>query len=233
MAHRREGSQFDLDLWICDIQELWIYDIQELWICDIQASIRAHDNPGFKQSDFQFFNDDGNEANATTLEAIDADTTQNVDSDFDIQLRFLVKETAGNAATNDVFKFQHDPNGTGFVDTTTTSTFAKIISTNLTDLADTTQRVGVGTFLTPNDGQSTDGSAGGGDCDYAGNDEAEFVCSIRILAADVSDLDTIDFQLTNADLTLEGGQANPRFNVTKTAPSTIHLVMAPHTPAGR
>ncbi len=198
---------------------VWFWDPKALRIVRVPRIGGGMDSPAFEQSDFQFFNDDGNEAASTSLESIDADTTQNVDSDFDFQMRFLIKETAGNAASNDTFVFRHDLNSTGFVNTTAATTVARIIATNLTNLGETTQRIGSGTFLTPNDGQSTDGTAGGPACDYAGNDEAEFVCSIRIIAADVSDLDTIDFEVTNNDLTLESGQANPRFNVTKTAPA--------------
>ena len=68
--------------------------------------------------------------------------------------------------------------------------------------------------------------------DPAGNDEWELVCSLRILAAEVNDADTLDFQVINDDLILEGGQANPRFTVTKTAGAVLlpSVIMPPYIP---
>lgn len=201
---------------------VWFWDESRLRIVRVPRIRGGMATPTMDQEDFQWFNDDGNEATSTSAAAINTNLTA-VDLDggnVDFQIRIVCKETGAAANNNYTDQFESDLNASATWESVTTTENGDgclVVSTNLTDLGETTQRVGGGTFLTPNDGQSTDGSPGGTSCDFVGSDETEFVISIRFVAASLNDADTVDIRLRDVD-TRTG--ANARIAFTKTAPAT-------------
>lgn len=180
-------------------------------------SVLFMDNPIMNQLQFQWFNDDGNEATSTAKETVGTDTVIDLSGgDVTVQLRIVVEETAGIANTNYSDQFESDLNTSASWENVTTvenGDGVLVDTVNLTDGNNTTQRVGAGSFLTPNAGQTTDGSPGGSICDFVGSDETEFVCAITFVAASFSDGDTVDFRLGGVD-TRTGG-SNARATVSK------------------
>ena len=156
------------------------------------------DNPVLQQHSFRGRNDDGSESTATWKGlTVNNNWTQNVDENF--RVRFLVKETAGIAKDNYKPQLQYNRNGDGWFDVNELSSIVRASdSPNLTDGEDTTQQVGSGTFVSPNDGvDEVNGTAGGTVCDFVGNDECEFEYCAQIRSADVDNLDTIELRLVS------------------------------------
>jgi len=132
-----------------------------------QPTILFMNTPVTNQLQFQWADDDGNEATSTLLLSPGSDITVDLDSgDVTKQLRFVVEETAGFADSNYTDIYQSDLNASGSWESVTTTENGDgvlVDTTNLTDRAPSTQRVGSGTFITTNDGQTTDGTPGGPD----------------------------------------------------------------------
>lgn len=155
--------------------------------------------PVLDQKQFRFRDDDGNEAGATWRQITNNDDTQNVDTVY--RVRFTIAETAGFASTNYKPQLERQLNGGGYGNVTASSTIIQTAASQLVDGADTTQQLSSpDTFRTPNDGQDdVNGSAGGADADFAGNDVIEFEYSYTIPAGDVADTDTIDLRIAGTD----------------------------------
>jgi hypothetical protein len=149
--------------------------------------------PQFTLSAFQGYADDGAEGSATTKGAVNADWTQDWDENF--RARIVVQESAGGAANNVTLQWQYRKNGGTWTNITTTTSNVKAVSSSyFSNLDDTTQQIGSGTFITDNDGFCDTGSCGG-TADFLGNDELETEINLQIVSTDVSDGDTIELRV--------------------------------------
>ena len=146
----------------------------------------AMDTPTIDQFSIQLFNDDGtDETDSTSKAGVGVDIV-NQALDENILVRFLVKETAGNAASNIRPQLEIRLNGGTYQNVTGASTIGRSFdSTKLTDGDDTTQRIGSGTFVTDNNGVD-DANGAAGATSFVGNDEAEYVYCFQVRSADVS-----------------------------------------------
>jgi len=145
------------------------------------------------QASFRGRNDDGSETGATWIAAADTNWTQDVDENF--RVRFLVQEIgagilAGNH-TATLSPFQYNLNSAGWNIILNLSSVVKLsLSTHFTNLSDTTQQLGSGTFIT---GVMYEGS-GSFVTSLNGDDETENEGCFQIVEADVSDEDTIQLR---------------------------------------
>lgn len=163
-------------------------------------------NPQWEQSIVRGF-DDGTETGASGKADPDTTWDQTVDETF--QVRFLIKETNAADSNNDAIqhKLQHNYNSTGFIDTTTSSTYAQIVNSgSLTHGDDTTtgaNRLGSGTFVTDNNWVcDTSGTTTASGSTGFSNSEAEGLWAIQIVSGDVTDNLLIQFRVVEADTTL-------------------------------
>jgi hypothetical protein len=182
-------------------------------------------DPVYNQEDFRFRNDDGTLATATW---VDGDTVNNnnktiaVDANF--RLRFVVQQTnAAKTVNNATFQLRYSYNDGGYsagTQVTTTSTYVQLVddANSIADNATTQQRIGDGTYGTGdsqgyNDGQT---DALTGDMDFNGAQECEIEVCLQIVGADLSDGDTLDFQLYLGDGTaLDSYGSTPRATASK------------------
>src|SRR3972149_3761094 len=164
--------------------------------------------PNIVQDSFRYGND-GTESGHSWMAAVNTNPAE-VNTGLTFLMRFLVKNTGSAGLNNIDLEFQYNRNGAGWVNITTTSAVIQAVdSANLTNAADCTQRIGVGTFHANNDGVTEDGISGGGVLDLANGTETETLCAIQIVYADVADGDTIQIRLTRDGGTLLNGYTNP------------------------
>jgi len=170
----------------------------------------------FDQASYAFYAA-GTESGSTQIGTTDTQTTLTVNTN--LQARLLVQESnSGNGNFTSInWEFNHNSGGW----TAVFSAVNVLIATTdpgLTDLGDTTQRIGSGTFITPNQGVTTDGNTP--NLSYSANEECEFLLSFKILGPDVSDGDEILLRIQGCDtFTL-----NADINVNK--PATTRRIMS-------
>jgi len=160
----------------------------------------AMDDPTMEQHSIQVFNDDGtDETDSTSKAGVGVDITGQA-LDENLLVRFLIKETAGNANNNYGVQLEIRLNGGTYQSVTDLSTIGRSsASTKLVDKDDTTQRIGSGTFVATNEGQDeVDGATG--KAGMAGNDEVEFVFCFQIRSADVNGGDNVEVRCAAADI---------------------------------
>ena len=170
--------------------------------------IQGGTNPSWTQEDFRFRNDDGDLATATW---IDGETTNNIDKtiavDTTTRLRIVVQQTvAAKAVNNQTFELWASYESGNYIRVTTTSNYVQLVNdaNSIADHATTVQRIGDGNYSAPdaqgyNDGQTDDDT---GVIDFVGADEVEIEFTFQIYGPQVSDGETIDFQIY-----LSGGTA--------------------------
>lgn len=164
-------------------------------VCKTAASLH--------QSNFRGRNDDGSETAATWKATAGTNWTQAVDESF--RIRFLVQDAASGGENNVRFQLQRNLNGAGWaVVDGTTAVVRTFDSTHFADDDDTTQQIGSGPFITPNQCMDDlDGIAGAGNLvDFIEGtaDEVEVEYCVQIIGADVNDADTIEFRLVRSNL---------------------------------
>jgi len=180
-----------------------------------------------RQDAIQLFNDNGtDETDSTTKAGIGVDITDQA-LDENIVVRFVVQETAGFANANFRPQLEIRLNGGTYQAVNATSTIGRSsASTVLVDQEDTTQRVGSGTFLTPNEGvDEVDGRAGLNGINFVGNDEAEFAYCFQVRSADVSGGDNVEVRIDSGSIDVYG---DPEIKITIVASGgTINNVTTP------
>lgn len=151
---------------------------------------------------FRFGSDGGTESTHHFLAA--EDTNISLRTEIPFLLRFNVQETGGSAAANVDNTFEYRKNSGSWTAVTTTSSNVKAVAvTAFADAANCTQRLsGSGTFETSGSGCTEDGVSGGNVNDIAASGCSETECGLQIVAADVSDGDTLEFRLTSPDFTI-------------------------------
>jgi hypothetical protein len=139
--------------------------------------------PVFEQAGYAFYSDDGGEAASTILGV--KDTPVALQYRVPYHVRILIKETNGVAFSlggSPSLFWEYSLNGGDWLQP---SIFNVVTfpwnSTHLTDVEDTTQRIGSGTFVTPNGGVKETIPPVLSTIGYAGNDECEVVLSFRPL----------------------------------------------------
>jgi hypothetical protein len=167
------------------------------------------------QSHYRFYAD-GTESGATALAAEDANPSagvgQTLELDATFHLRFCL-QCDGTSQSNVDAEYQYRKNGGTWTNLTTTTNDVRVTpSANLTNAANTTQRLsGTGTFESSSQGVTEDGIAGGSSCDIVANGNAEFLCPLQLRSADLVDGDVIEFRLTR-----DGGTLINTYAVTPT-----------------
>lgn len=183
----------------------------------------AHVAAALDQNDFRGGVNSGTEATHAFIAAVNTDFSQVVDDTF--LMRFNVQESGGGSINNVDLEFQYNRNTLGWNNITTSSQVIIAVSSILVNGNDCTQRIGSGTFISNNDGQTTDGTSGGAVLDFAANEEAETEISIQIVSGDVNPGDTIQMRLTR-----DGGTLLDNYNQTPTitvlAPFSADLTAA-------
>lgn len=116
-----------------------------------------------------------------------------------VALRFLIQETVGISANNKTFQLEARVDGGTPFDVTDIS--ADALASGLSLLGtDTTQRIGAGTFISPNAGvDEDDGIAGGLALDFAGNDECELLYSVQFPNSETDGTELFEFRLKGVD----------------------------------
>lgn len=179
---------------------------------------------------FRFYDDDADEDSSTPLANEDTNVSIDVDGgNVAFQLRYRIQESGGAAgAATDDYDLQRSLNGGAYA-TITGATTAIITSTSgLTNDGATTDRAtngitnGTGSFVAGE--QSTDGVID--NWQLTASNYSELVYGGTLVAADVSNGNTIDFRVT-----LNGGtpgmtnSVTPRITVVKSIPSTTQFLM--------
>jgi hypothetical protein len=157
--------------------------------------------PVLAQEDFRFRNNDGNLAGATYMgTGNNEDQTISVDTTF--RLRVVVQETAGGNAANTTMALYVSYNSGAYAEVNTTSSYVQLVDENqgIADHATTAQDIGDGTYTGGdsegyNDG-TTDDDTGNVDLD---TNEAEVEFALTIVSGDVSNADTLEFEVRESD----------------------------------
>lgn len=178
---------------------------------------------------FRFYQD-GTESGSTPLAAENTNITVDVDpGNQQVHLRYLVQETgAASGATTDDYRLQVDSNGAGTWAITVNGATAKVqcdTASSLTDGGATTNRAtngitdGTGSFVA---GEQEEANGTLEDHQLTASNFTEHVWGLLIIAADVSNNETLDFRMT-----LNGGSpgmtngVTPRITIQKTPPATV------------
>lgn len=162
-----------------------------------------HDGGGpvFDQDSFQLHADDGSESASTIISTNTNFNVSVADLDTNIRLRFLIQNTqTGGGSENIQVRFSR--NLGLFLPLNSSSTFLRSsLSTHFAEEDDTTQRLGAGTFITPNKGMDeVDGALP--TLFFPGLSEVELEVCFVARSVDVVVGDTYIFLLYRANDTL-------------------------------
>lgn len=148
-----------------------------------------------RQVAFRGRNDDGSETTATWIDALNTDFTHDVDVTF--RIRFLIDEIGGTQEKDHKPQLQYNHNGAGWVDANAASPSVidpSVLSSFYADDDDTTQQLGSGTFISPNEAMHEGVDLHGGKLMDMNSNECEVEWAISIILADVADGDTIQLR---------------------------------------
>lgn len=170
------------------------------------------------QDGYRFYADDGSESASTALGTQDTALSLDVEVRTALHLRIRLTETTGAAsgAATDDFQLQRNINGAGWQNVNAVNTGVQYSnSTHLTDSAATTERLtgatGLGSF------QAGEVSEDGLVDDYQvlASNWTEFLYSIAVNYAEVTNGDTITFRVLLNGSTLGGYSVTPTINISK------------------
>lgn len=179
-------------------------------------------NAYWEQTSAQGFSD-GTESGSSTKAAVNTGWTQNVDEIF--HYRILIQETAGTTeAPTFAVRLQANINSGGWFNVTTSSSNVQIVaSSNLTDGADTTQRIGADADYVANNNWVTEASGDTatttdtfGTGTAADISECEALWSVQFLSTGtLQNGDTIQFQaIDTAGVALDNYATGSSFDIT-------------------
>ena len=177
----------------------------------------------FRQQYFRGRNDNGNIESATWKAASNVNWIQTLDTNF--RVRFLIQEYNDWPVNDATFQLQYNLDGGGWLDVNASSSVVRAnASPNVGDGDDTTQILGVGTFITPNGGfDEVNGLAGNASLDFAGLDEVEVEYCAQLRSADISEGELVELRIVvGGGALLDTYIANP--SITPKFPT--HWVMA-------
>lgn len=149
----------------------------------------------FDQDSYAFYSE-GTESGSTIIGSVN--NQQTLDTGTKYQCRILIQETGGadGSVNNQDWQYSHN-SGTWTIITTTSSVVQAVDSDDLTNGADTTQRIGSGTYDATNGWVSEDGMMTSNA--IAANNECEGLLSFQIIAGDVSHGDEILIRMNGMD----------------------------------
>jgi hypothetical protein len=171
-----------------------------------------------RQNKFQFYAADGTESTSTALAAINTSISKQSDDQATFLIRFLIQADGGTTGTNTAVQFERNINGGAFGSITTTSTIVKAVTTSVfADAAATTARLaGSGTFEASSQGCTHDGTAGGAQMDIVANGNAETVCAVQLVSANITAGDVVGIRISTSPTAITLYDQNA--TVTITAP---------------
>jgi hypothetical protein len=145
----------------------------------------------YRITSYQWFNDDGEEDASTSVAAINTSADLEVDTPY--QLRIGVDNWGGSS--NDVdAQLQRNLGGAGFGDVTGASTIVQATAgAYVTDGEPTDERLNQGATFVAGECENANGATG--TVTVGDTEETEFLFVITIVSGDVSDNDTITFDL--------------------------------------
>jgi hypothetical protein len=157
--------------------------------------LRAGAMAAFDQDSYAFY-EDGTESGSSQVGSTNTQTTLEIDTNY--QCRLLIQESGGASGSINTPEFEFNHAGGGWTNVTGSSSPVQAVdSANLTGGGDTTQRLGGGTFVTPNGWVSEDGTMPS--LSFGAGEECEGLLSFQILGAAVSHGDEILLRMFNAD----------------------------------
>jgi len=151
--------------------------------------------PSFSQTAYRWYEDGSENASADAGCAINTALQRYLDGDQTLGLRIRLQITnAVSGASTDDFQLQYSKNGGAFTNLTTSTTDVKAVdSTNLTDQAATTNRLGAGSGSFVAGLVSEDGLAD--NKQVTASNYSEFLYTVRLVAANLADNDVITFRV--------------------------------------
>lgn len=172
----------------------------------------------YVQQVFRFGNDDGSESAATFYAAQNTNINPTISSNTNLTLRIAVANTAGGVISTRSWQLQYSYNGGTYTDITTSSSKVKAFdSSNLTDESSTTNRTtgASGTFVAGLISETGICDGGGTGFGLSRNLYTEFLYTLTLINADLSNGDTLDFQIS----LLNTYTVTPRITVTSGPPA--------------
>ena len=153
--------------------------------------------PTMEVTNWAFYND-GTESGSAIIGSVN--TNPSLEPDTIYLVRFGIEETSGNASKNEAPQLQYNHNAGGWNNVTGSSSVVQSTATsNITDGADTTQRITAFTFDSTNQGfDEVDGIAGGGTADL-NNTGFEALFAFQIISTDVANNDTIVLKIVDSN----------------------------------
>lgn len=149
----------------------------------------------FDQDSYAFY-EDGTESGSTIIGSVNTQQTLTVGTNY--QCRLLIQETGGASGNLMTPEWEYNHAGGGWTNVTTSSSVIRAVdSVNLTNGEDTTQRIGSGTFVTPNAWVSEVG--GMPTLTFGVGEECEGLLSFQIVSAGVTHGDEILLRMFNMD----------------------------------
>lgn len=178
----------------------------------------------YTQTHYRNGNDDNVDASYSFVNALDTGSTLTVDTGY--ILRLCIKNTGSGSGSLVSFDWQYRLNGGTWTNMNTSSSVIQIFnSANISDNNNCAQRLGSGTFVSGNKGQTEDGWTTG-ILSFAAGSETETCCPVTIISGDVSHGDTIDYRCV-----LHGGTAFGTYTVTGSITVNKPQIVTPGTKA--
>lgn len=150
----------------------------------------------FDQTEYQF-QDDGQGSTGTLRGTLSTQETLEVDTTY--LCRVLIENPNDGSGNLNTPNFEYSTTGTSgtwIAVTTTSSVIIAVDSSPLTE-TDTTQRIGLGTFITPNGWVTEVGTMA--TLNFVSLDECEGLLAFQIVGADVTDNQEIHLRMANMD----------------------------------
>jgi hypothetical protein len=206
----------------------WIEEVSRLY--DGPWAL-AMNNSVLVQTAYRFYDNDAVEASATALGTESTQTTLEVDTEYQVRIRVEDDNNGAANNTSGAFEFAVSPfSAFNAVTTSTTEIQAVDGNGNITEGGDTTERltddgaVAGSVFITDNNWQTEDGTAGNCTFVEGSNHTSEAVMSFQIIGSAVSDgdeiririagLDTYKVAYASIDVNKEAVEGRRRSNVT-------------------
>lgn len=165
------------------------------------------------QSAYQFRNDDGTEATATAAAA--PNTAISLRPDMVARCRVLLSSSGDEVNTTFQWQYQHTPSGGspgGWNNITAASAVVQGAASQLTDGGSTTQQLGAGGDFAAGE-QTEDGLCDTVAVTFSNGTESETELAFTIVAADVTDFDTVELRVIRVGGSLEAWTQTPTITV--------------------
>lgn len=178
----------------------------------LEAEFLEVSTPMLTQAAFRFY-EDGTESGSTAIDAQDTNITRNVDSDSNLLLRVRIQETGAVAgAATDDYQLQYSKNG-GVYTAIGSGAVLGFNSSNFAEGDATTNRLGAGSGSFVAGEISEDGEVN--DMTLTASNYTEHLYALTIVAAEVTNNDTLDFRVRYNTAVLNAYTVTPRVTIQK------------------